>query len=275
MSQNGSQKLSLVVPVYNEEKQLREVVQFLFEAPCPVEREWIFVDDCSKDKSLQVLKELQKKYQFRLIEQPYNQGKGAAVIKGIQEATGDMILIQDADFEYDPYDIPSLVEPMLNNSADVVYGSRFKKNAPQVHRTYHYFVNRFLTVLSNLFSGIYLTDMETCYKLFRADLVKSMNLTSKRFGIEVEFTAYLAKTRARIYELPIQYYPRTQLQGKKINWKDGIAALFHLVKFNFLVTIEEAFHSLPEQYHPSSRGVAQTKPKQHIQQQTVRMQEHK
>jgi hypothetical protein len=140
----------------------------------------------------------------------------------------------------------------LEGRADVVYGSRFKKNSPQVHRTYHYFVNRLLTMLSNLLSGIYLTDMETCYKVFRADLLKSMRLTSRRFGIEVELTAYVAKVRARIYELPISYFPRTRLQGKKINWKDGVAALLHLLRFNVFTSREKAFTAVPQRYLPSS-----------------------
>jgi len=241
-------KLSLIVPVYNEAQHLMRVVPFIYSVQLPIEAEWIFVDDKSTDGSLAILKELSEKYPMKLIAQSENQGKGAAVIRGFAEATGDIIMIQDADFEYNPQDIPSLLEPLLKNQADVVYGSRFKKNAPQVHRTYHYFVNRFLTLLSNLFSGIYLTDMETCYKVFRADLLQSMNLQSKRFGIEVELTAYLGKVRARIFELPISYFPRNQLQGKKINWKDGVAALRHLVYFNFLVSFTEAFKKLPEKY---------------------------
>jgi glycosyltransferase involved in cell wall biosynthesis len=253
-------KLSLVVPVYNEERQLRAVIQTLMKSSCQIEREWIFVDDCSKDRSLQILREESLKYGFRVIAQEKNQGKGAALIRGIKEATGDFIIVQDADFEYDSADIPSLLQPLIDGKADVVYGSRFKKSAMQVHRTYHYFVNRLLTVLSNLFSGIYLTDMETCYKAFRADLLKSMNLKSNRFGIEVEFTAYVAKVRARIYELPIAYYPRTRMQGKKINWKDGVAALCHLVRFNFMVSREEAFHSIPEKYLPEYQGAVQNQP---------------
>jgi glycosyltransferase involved in cell wall biosynthesis len=226
------------------------------KSPCPphVEREWIFVDDCSKDSSLEILQRLSKIHGFRVIAQNPNQGKGAAVIRGFKEATGDVVMIQDADFEYDSSDIPSLIQPILDNKADVVYGSRFKKNAMQVHRTYHYFVNRFLTVVSNLLSGIYLTDMETCYKVFRTEIIHSMNLRSKRFGIEVELTAYLGKIRARIYELPISYYPRTRLQGKKINWKDGFAALVHLVRFNCFVSLEEAFTALPERYSPSPKS---------------------
>lgn len=244
-------KLSIVVPVYNEEPHLARVIETLMASPCPIEREWIFVDDKSRDRSLAILKQLQPKHGYRLIEQSPNQGKGMAVIRGIREATGDFIMIQDADFEYDPNDVPALLQPLLDGKADVVYGSRFK-NSSQVHRTYHYFVNRLLTTLSNLFSGVYLTDMETCYKLFRADLLQGMDLQSRRFGIEVELTAYIAKIRTRIYELPISYFPRTRLQGKKINWKDGVAALFHLVRFNWLVSVEEAFPRLPERYAPGA-----------------------
>ncbi len=248
-------KLSIIVPVYNEEKNLHAVVNYLMTCTFPLEQEWIFIDDCSKDNSVSILKELQNKYNFKLIEFPVNKGKGAAVIEGIKVATGDLVMIQDADFEYDIYDVPDLLLPILENKTDVVYGSRFKKNSLQVHRTYHYFVNRFLTFLSNLFSGIYLTDMETCYKIFRSDLIKSMNLTSKRFGIEVELTAYLAKTSARIHEIPVGYYPRTRLQGKKINWKDGVAALGHLIKFNLFTSFEEAFNNIPDKYNPEKNRI--------------------
>jgi glycosyltransferase involved in cell wall biosynthesis len=205
------------------------------------------VDDCSTDGSLGVLRENAKKYGFIVLHQEKNQGKGAAVIRGIKAATGGFVMIQDADFEYDPANVPTLLEPLVQNKADVVYGSRFKSSY-QVHRTYHYFINRFLTILSNLLSGIYLTDMETCYKIFRADLIQAMNLRSQRFGIEIELTAYLAKVRARVYELPVSYFPRTKLQGKKINWKDGVAALFHLIRFNSMTSLEQAFTGLPEKY---------------------------
>lgn len=241
--------LSIIIPVYNEAQHLSKVTDYLFKVPYPIETQFIFVDDKSTDNSLQILKELNQKYPFKLIECPTNGGKGAAIRKGIEMSMGSLIMIQDADFEYDPKDVPELITPLLQNKADVVFGSRFKKSAPQVHRTYHYFVNRFLTVLSNLMSGIYLTDMETCYKIFRADLMKSMKLESNRFGIEVEMTAYLAKTSARIFELPIHYYPRTSLQGKKINWKDGIAALYHIVRFN-RQSFESSFLNLPKKYYP-------------------------
>lgn len=246
--------LSIIVPVYNEERELPSVLSYLFSLNFDYSVEWIFVEDCSTDKSLEILQNEQNQYGYRIIAQPKNQGKGAAVIRGIKEARGEILIIQDADFEYDVFDVPKLIKPILDGRADVVYGSRFKKNAPQVHRTYHYFINRFLTMLSNLSSGIYLTDMETCYKAFRTELVQNMNLKSYRFGIEVEFTAYIAKTPARVQEHPISYFPRTQLQGKKINWKDGVAALIHIFRFNFLISFGEAFKdTLPERFNPALR----------------------
>ncbi len=243
-------KLSLIVPIYNEAAHLRRVLSRLFGTKFPVATEWILVDDCSTDGSRDLLRAMQKEFPFVLIEQPKNQGKGAAVRAGIAHMTGDCLVIQDADFEYDPNDITDVLQPILDGKADAVYGSRFK-HGPQVRRTYHYFVNRLLTVLSNLLSGIYLTDMETCYKCFRSDLIKAMKLRSNRFGIEVELTAYVAKTKARIFEVPISYFPRTHLQGKKINWKDGFAALYHLVVFNKLVGLEGAFSKLPKQFDPN------------------------
>lgn len=244
--------LSIIVPVYNEEAALPELIDMFMQVSCPIDREWIFIDDRSTDASLAVLQSLAAQHHFRVLAQETNQGKGAAVIRGIQEAKGDIILIQDADFEYDPNEIPRLIKPIVENHADVVFGSRFKHNTWQVHRTYHYFVNRLLTMLSNLLSGIYLTDMETCYKAFRGDLLKAMRLTSRRFGIEVELTAYAAKTKARIFEIPISYYPRTRLEGKKINWSDGVAALYHLIHYNVFTALDDCFKQLPLRYHPGS-----------------------
>jgi glycosyltransferase involved in cell wall biosynthesis len=234
-------RLSVIVPVYNEESHLRQLIETFMNSPCPIEREWIFVDDSSTDKSLEIMKDLKNRYHFQLLEQKANQGKGAAVIRGIEIASGDFIMIQDADFENDPNDIPALLAPLLDLKADVVYGSRFKKDKRQVQRTYHYLTNRILTFLSNIMSGIYLSDMASCYKVFRSDILKSMNLRSKKFGIEIEITAFLAKTNSRIYEIPISYFPRTRQQGKKICWKDGIAAFFHIIRFNCFTSSHEAF----------------------------------
>lgn len=252
-------KLSIVVPVYNEAGHLNAVVDAFMALRYPVPIEWIFVDDCSTDGSSEILTQLAARHGFRLLRQESNQGKGAAVARGFQEATGSLLMIQDADFEYDPRDVPLLLQPILEDRADVVYGSRFKTNCVQVHRTYHSFINRFLTFLSNLMSGLSLSDMETCYKVGRSEIFKSMVLRSKRFGVEVELTAYLAKTAARVFEVPIHYYPRTYLQGKKINWKDGVAALYHLVIFNFFTPLERAFRDLPPRYLSRSvSGWAQT-----------------
>lgn len=248
-------KLTIIVPVFNEAPNLGRVVDSLMSATCPIEREWLFVDDCSSDESLNTLQEKARIYGFRVISQKQNRGKGSAVRRALAEATGDFIMIQDADFEYSPGDIPNLLQPLLLNQADVVYGSRYK-NGAQVHRTFHYFVNFFLTLLSNIFSGIFLTDMETCYKIFRADLLKAMKLRSQRFGLEVELTAYIAKIRVRIFELPISYFPRTHLQGKKITWVDGLAALYHLIDFNFLTSREQAFfQDKLEQFEKSVRTI--------------------
>jgi len=231
------------VPVYNEAEHLAQVVQALMEKAktLPVQCEWIFVDDFSNDASLTVLKTLQRQYDFKIIVQENNQGKGAAVIRGIEAASGDFIVIQDADFEYDLSDVARLLEPLIEQRADVVYGNRFGEGSFQAHWTWHYFANRILTILSNLLSGIHLSDMETCYKVFRAELLKSMRLQSKRFGVEVELTAYLAKVSIRIQELPISYHPRTRRQGKKITWKDGFAALWHLFRFNWFTSVEQAY----------------------------------
>ena len=243
-------KLSVIVPVFNEGPRLRPFVEKLISSPCPIEREFIFIDDGSRDDTRSCLTQLSEEFPLQVIKQEKNQGKGTAIRRGILETSGDFIMIHDADFEYNPNDVPALLKPLLDDEADIVYGSRFQQNSPQVHRTYHYLVNRFLTALSNLFSGIYLTDMETCYKLFRADLIRSMNLTSRRFEIEVELTAYSAKTSARIYELPISYRPRTRLEGKKIGWRDGLYALYHLVRFNLFRSFDQSFNELPEKYHP-------------------------
>ncbi|MDP2240402.1 MAG: glycosyltransferase family 2 protein [Burkholderiales bacterium] len=245
--------LSIVVPVYNEASHLGEVIEHMMKSPCPVRREWIFVDDGSTDNSRQILHEMQLRHGFLLIDQPSRRGKGSAIIRGIREAHGDFIMAQDADFEYDSFDVPDLLEPLLQGHADVVYGNRFDKASRHAYRTWHYFWNRLLTGLSNAFSGLHLTDAGTRYKIFRADLLKAMNLKSRRFGIEVELTAYVAKTAAQVYELPVHYHPRARLQEKTANWTDGICALFHLIRFNFLTSPGDAFLDLPEYYRTPHR----------------------
>jgi len=249
--------LSLIIPVHNEAAHLLTVLERIRAATCQIPREWIIVDDRSTDGSEQLLRTWVQDHGgeeagVHLIVRPQgvSGGKGIAIAEGISRATGDFVIVQDADLEYDPADIARLLEPLLQDRADVVYGSRFRGDGIQVHRTFHYLINRVLTALSNLASGIYLTDMETCYKLFRADLVQSMDLRSERFGVEVELTANIAKVRARIVELPISYFPRTRLAGKKINWRDGVAALWHLVHYNLLTSIDRAYRDLPERYRP-------------------------
>ncbi len=247
-------KLSLIIPVYNEEGHLREVFENVAKVEFPCEVEYVLVDDCSKDRSWEVIQKIANDFpHVTRYRQPVNCGKGAAIHKGISLATGDIIGIQDADFEYDPRDLPKLVKPLLDNQADVVYGSRFHSGNMQVHRTFHYLVNRFLTLTSNMLSGVYLTDMETCYKLVLADILKALPLESKRFGFEPEVTAKVAKLNVRIREYPISYYPRNYDQGKKINWKDGIAALWFIIKFNIISLPPQAKAALPARVIPGGR----------------------
>lgn len=240
--------LSVLVPVFNEAPHLKVVVERLMKVSFSVPVEFIFINDGSTDGSREILDSLCLRYGCKVIHKPSSRGKGAALRTGLDSANGELILFQDADFEYDPNDIQKLLEPILESRADVVYGSRFKQGNPYVHRTYHYLANKILTVLSNMMSGIFLTDMETCYKLVPRELLQAMNLKSSKFGIEVEVTAYLAKTTARIFEVPISYQPRSRLEGKKITWRDGVAALMHLIRFNLLTSDTDAFKEIPEKY---------------------------
>lgn len=224
--------LSLIIPIYNEADHLKKFLTEIDALDVGVPKELVFIDDCSKDGSRDILKSFSFQSKALVLLQETNQGKGAAIRRGIEAATGSVIGVQDADFEYDFHEIGSLVSPFANNKADVVYGSRFKKNAVQVHRTFHYLVNRFLTILSNLMSGLYLSDMETCYKFFRAEIIKNIQLESNRFGFEPEVTAKIARLKVRIQEIPISYHPRGYLEGKKITWRDGVAALRHILVFN-------------------------------------------
>lgn len=247
-------RVSLVIPVYNEAAHLEKFLETIDALDVGVDKELVFVDDCSRDGSGDILGRFQFKSSVVRLTQPVNQGKGAALRRGIEAATGDVVGIQDADFEYDPGEIPSLIEPLLKGKADVVFGSRFKHGA-QVHRTFHYLVNRFLTLLSNFSSGLYLTDMETCYKFFRADIIKNIRLQAQRFGFEPEVTAKVAGLKCRVMELPISYFPRNYMEGKKITWKDGIAAVRHIIYFNFFQKKSEFYlPAMPEYLIPRGRN---------------------
>jgi glycosyltransferase involved in cell wall biosynthesis len=248
-------KVSLVIPVYNEAGHLADFLRQVDELALEgVEKELVIIDDCSKDESRDILKSYQFSSAVQLHFQEVNQGKGAAIRRGVEAATGDIIGIQDADFEYSMDDIPAIIAPLVAGKADAVFGSRFKATVVQVHRTFHYLVNRILTTLSNLCSGLYLTDMETCYKFFRADVIKNIKLESNRFGFEPEVTAKIASLKLKIIEVPIWYFPRNYLEGKKITWRDGIAALGHIVTFNFLRKPQDyLLPSLPKKYIPQGR----------------------
>jgi glycosyltransferase involved in cell wall biosynthesis len=246
-----SQTISLVIPVYNEAEHLERFLQVIDTLELPVEKELVIVNDRSTDGSGEILDRFSFRSKVQVIHQPQNRGKGAALQVGIKRATGTIIGIQDADFEYEPREIPSLVVPLLEGRAEVVFGSRFHRTSGQVHRTFHYLINRGLTILSNLLSGLYLSDMETCYKFFRAEVIQNLVLESERFGFEPEVTAKIARLKLRVMELPISYFPRNYIEGKKINWKDGVAALFHIVHFNLLSSPRQSFsRELPPHFIP-------------------------
>jgi len=225
-------KLSIVIPCYNESKTIRTIVDKVNGVPLD-DIEIIVVDDASKDGTRELLKKEIEPLVSKIIYHEINMGKGATLRSGFNEATGDVIVVQDADLEYDPYELPLLLEPIISDKADVVFGSRFMGGHPhRVTYFWHMVGNRFLTLLSNMFTNINLTDMETCYKMFRAEVIKSINIEENRFGFEPEITAKIARRNYRIYEVGISYYGRTYSEGKKIGWKDGIMAIYTILKYN-------------------------------------------
>ena len=225
-------KVSIVIPCYNEKDTIEKIVEAVLRVPLE-SREIIVVDDCSDDGTQAVLKEKVSQMVDQIIYHPINRGKGAALRSGFAAATGDVILVQDADLEYSPADYPVLLEPLMSGKADVVFGSRFMGGQP--HRVlffWHMAGNRFLTLLSNMFTNLNLTDIEAGYKAFKASLIKSIQIEEDRFGVEPEIVAKLARKNCRIYEVGISYHGRTYSEGKKINWKDGVRAIYAILKYN-------------------------------------------
>jgi len=226
--------LSIVIPVYNEERWVGQLLERVLAADsCGLAKELVVVNDCSKDGTLAILEEHARRHpEIKLVNQEQNRGKGAALRRGFEEATGDLVLIQDADLEYDPGDYPVLLAPILDGRADVVLGSRFLGGPHRVLFFWHAVGNRVLTTLSNMFTNLNLTDMETCYKVFRAEVIKAVVLEQERFGFEPEVVAKVARSGARIYEVPISYAGRTYAEGKKIGWRDGVKALYCVLRYS-------------------------------------------
>ncbi|MFZ9180461.1 MAG: glycosyltransferase family 2 protein [Rickettsiales bacterium] len=224
--------LSVIIPCFNEKNTIEKLIQAVLNSSYQ-KQEIIIIDDFSTDGTREILQEKISPLVHKIIYQPYNQGKGSAIAKGISEANGDIIIIQDADLEYDPKEYLKIITPIIDDKADVVYGSRFiSGECRRVLYFWHRIGNGFLTMLSNIFTNLNLSDMETCYKAFRASIIKPIKIEETRFGFEPEITAKIAKTKCRIYEVGISYHGRTYEEGKKIGWKDGFRAIFCILKYN-------------------------------------------
>lgn len=222
--------LSVVMPVYNENETIEQIIDFVMNEPTP--KELVIVDDCSRDGTREYLSNYQREG-VRVFFHEVNQGKGAALRTGIQHCTGDIVIIQDADLEYDPLEYPRVISPIIANKADVVYGSRFSGQEKRVLYFWHTLGNKFLTLLSNMLTNLNLTDMETCYKAFRREIIQRIEIESDRFGFEPEVTAKISRMNCRVYEVPISYHGRSYAEGKKITWRDGFSAIWCIIKYNF------------------------------------------
>jgi len=224
-------RLSVLIPVYNERETIEVILDQVHSVP--IDKEIVCVNDCSTDGTTEILDRLHAEGRIHvLIHQPLNRGKGAAIRTAMKASTGNVVIVQDADLEYDPADWPAMLDPIVEGLADAVFGSRFLGGPHRVLYFWHSVGNSMLTTMSNMFTNLNLTDMETCYKAIRGDLARSLDLTADRFGFEPEVTARLARLKVRIYEVPISYSGRTYAEGKKIGWKDGVAALWHIVRYN-------------------------------------------
>ena len=240
-------KVSVVIPCFNEIKTIKLIVQKVLAVNLPIDREIVIVDDCSTDGTRNYLRTLEAHDEIKIVFQDINQGKGAALRTGFAHATGDIIIVQDADLEYDPNEYPKLLNPILEGKAEVVYGSRFVGgDSHRVLYFWHSLGNKFLTLMSNIFTNLNLTDMEVCYKVFKRPILDQIELKEDRFGFEPEFTAKVARLGCLIYEVGISYYGRTYEEGKKINWRDGVRAIYVILKYGLFSRASGIRSNLPE-----------------------------
>ena len=239
-------RLSVVIPSYNEEATVRQVIEQVLQLDCVCEV--IVVNDCSRDRTDEIVRGLMANdSRIKLLQHKVNRGKTEALKTGFAQVSGDIVIVQDADLEYDPAEIPAVIEPIVEGRADVVFGSRFLvRKASRVLYFYHYLANKLLTFTSNFFTNLNMTDVETGYKAFRSEIMRSMVITSRGFGFEIEVTAKVAKLGCAVYEVPISYYGRTYEQGKKIGMKDGIAAFWYIARYNLLCSLDSSYKEVPQ-----------------------------